>query len=147
MRRYLLGKTLALGVVVLFISVGIHPAFAVDTKTSTETLSNDTENENNSNDISSDYIELNHVIIHGIRAENSGPYNISRFLGWHFDLLWRDTLVVYELSTSRKHFIWTLDIKVKHFFGFWYLEETPANILAYIFGYAHTFLYRDDTNQ
>jgi hypothetical protein len=35
MRRYLLGKTLALGVVVLFIGVGIHPAFAVEEKEST----------------------------------------------------------------------------------------------------------------
>jgi hypothetical protein len=34
MRRYLLGKTLALGVVVLFIGLGIHPAFAVDTRQS-----------------------------------------------------------------------------------------------------------------
>jgi hypothetical protein len=41
MRRYLIGKTLALVVVVLFIGVSVHPAFAVDTKTSI------TSNQNN----------------------------------------------------------------------------------------------------
>jgi hypothetical protein len=41
MRRNLIGKTLALGVVVLFIGVSVHPAFAVDTKTSI------TSNQNN----------------------------------------------------------------------------------------------------
>jgi hypothetical protein len=34
MRRYLLGKALALGVVVLFIGIGLQPAFAVDTNIS-----------------------------------------------------------------------------------------------------------------
>jgi hypothetical protein len=45
MRRYLLSKTLALGVVVLFIGVSVHPAFAVEDKTSTESLTIDFKNE------------------------------------------------------------------------------------------------------
>ena len=35
MQRKLLRKILAIGIIILFIGVGIHPSFAVDTKSTT----------------------------------------------------------------------------------------------------------------
>ncbi len=35
MQRNLFSKILAIGIIILFIGVGIHPAFAVEDKTST----------------------------------------------------------------------------------------------------------------
>jgi hypothetical protein len=59
MRRYLLGKTLALSIVVLFIGVGIHPAFAVEDKTSSDSFIIDSDNETSVNSNGKIYQNVN----------------------------------------------------------------------------------------
>jgi hypothetical protein len=114
MRRNLIGKTLALGVVVLFISVGIHPAFAVEDKASTS------ENEKPTNADDEIYENTNCFIM--VDAENMGKSGFSTlFCGTEYQFM--DT----RRYTPAKGKIITLDE-----LGEWNYEGKFYGLIRYI---------------
>ena len=66
-------------IIVLFIGVNIHPAFAVENKTSTESLTKDSDNEKYSN-LDDEIYENNNCFVMG---RTSATYRI-RHIGWNF---------------------------------------------------------------
>lgn len=72
-------KILAIGIICLFIGVSILPAFAIDVKTSAESLIKDSENEKYSN-LDDEIYENTNCFVMG---RTSATYRI-RHIGWNF---------------------------------------------------------------